>query len=102
MRSGTAQAYSNVSISTGSCQPALAMGLEVSGVDGVVVVVPSDQQRCGLHTDGGGVAGWRPERARLRPKCRAVGVADSRSSGRVDRAGSGIRSREKGFGGCRM
>ena len=44
-----ANAYSNMHITTGSSQSAFAMGFEVGRVNRVVVVVPGDEQRSGLH-----------------------------------------------------
>lgn len=54
--SNQCNAHADVGVTASSGQPAFPMGLEMSRVNGVVVVVPGHEQRSGLHR----VGSWRP------------------------------------------
>lgn len=49
--------YSDVIVTASSCQTPLSTGLEVSRIDGGVLVVPIDDQRRGFHRVDG-MLGW--------------------------------------------
>ena len=48
---GSRVTYANIVVSACSSQPALAVRLEMGGVDGGILVMPIDDKRSALHGD---------------------------------------------------
>lgn len=57
IRSKRGAAYSNIVVSSSSCETALASGLEVGRVDGLALIMPVDDQRICPHFNMCSVSG---------------------------------------------